>query len=193
MNEIETILLKKAIKGDVDAFEKLISFYEKLIYNIAYRKLMNREDAQDAAQETIVKIYKNINKCNSTISFKSWICAITVNTCIDELRKRKNNMEYLDEKVSAEDSEMVKQVKSDEVTPEEAMIKKELGAALSAAICELPEDHKNLIVLRDIQGLSYQELADACGISLGTVKSRLSRARENLKKILISDREHIYT
>ena len=185
MNDLEHKLLKKAAKGDILAFEKIITQYEKLIYNLAYRKMSNEEDAKDMAQEAIIKIYKNITKCEDFTNFKSWVCTITINTCIDELRKRKNKLtESIDEMLTTENGEFEKQLKSSDLTPEESLIHSEMNDEIQSAIQKLSENHKNLIILRDIHGFTYQEIANITGDNLGTIKSRMARARENLKKQL---------
>lgn len=190
MLDMESILLKKAAKGDIDAFEKLISKYEGLIYNVAYRKMSNQEDANDMAQETLIKIYKNIDKCADMKNFKSWICAITVNTCIDELRRRKNKqVESIDSLYETDEGELEKQLKSSELTPEQQFISNEVSQGIQEAINTLSEKHKTLIILRDMQGFSYQEIADVTGDNLGTVKSGIARARNSLKKILMTFKE----
>ena len=183
VNNIEPQLLKKAAKCDIKAFEKIILQYEKLIYNLAYRKMSNAEDAKDIAQESIIKIYKNISKCDESFNLRSWICTITINTCIDELRKRKNKTsESIDEMLTTDDGTIEKQLPSPDMTPEEAMLNSEMRDEIQIAINQLSENHKTLIILRDIQGFSYQEIADITGDTLGTVKSRIARARGNLKK-----------
>lgn len=178
-------LLREAAGGSVPAFEQIIVNYEKLIYNIAYRLLGNPEDAMDAAQEAVIKIYCNIHKCNDINTLKAWICKITNNTCIDELRRRKGKREESLQKLTeSEDGAYSIQFEVSEISPEDAVLLKERNIVLQAAINKLPPKYKTLIVLRDINGLSYEELAEAAGLSMGTVKSRLSRARERLKRLL---------
>jgi len=183
-------LLQQAALGNLEAFEALIQSYERLIYNITYRALGNPEDARDASQEVCIKIYKNIGKCTSIKAFKSWVYTVANNTCIDEIRRRKNKTaDSLDALVQTDDGTMEKQLRSDDLTPEENLLLKEKREILQEAILQLSPEHRVLIVLRDIQGLSYDELADTTNTSLGTVKSRLSRARIQLRKILIEIKE----
>jgi len=183
-------MLQRAVSGDMEAFETLIRSYEKLIYNITYRMLGNPDDARDASQEVFIKIYKNLSKCANMKAFKSWVYTVTNNTCIDEIRKRKNKTaDSLDAMIRTEDGEMEKQFPADELTPEERLLRKESRESLKKAIMQLSPEHRSLIVLRDIRGLSYSELAEATGASLGTVKSRLSRARNQLCQIVLKSRE----
>lgn len=188
--DIDEELLKKAIKGDTKAFERLIINYEKLIYNVCYRIMTNPDDARDVSQEVLIKIYKNISKCNDIKTFKSWIYTIINNTCIDEIRKRKGKYtESLDATVNNEDGEMDKQIPSNSLTPEQEIVKNETVNEVQIAISKLSENYRVLIVLRDIKGLSYEEIAQITNLPLGTTKSRLSRARKSLKDIILKDRE----
>ena len=190
MTAIDDDLLHRAASGDMDAFEQLIQGYERLIYNITYRMLGNPDDAKDASQEVLIKIYKNLGKCANMKAFKSWIYTVANNTCIDEIRKRKNKAaDSLDALFQIEDGEMEKQLPANDPTPEELLLQKEKREILQLAINRLSPEHKALIVLRDIKGLSYGELADATSTSLGTVKSRLSRARSQLCQIIMKIKE----
>lgn len=187
-NAQDETLLRQAADGDVTSFEKLIIGYEKYIFTLAYRMLGNAEDARDAAQESLIKIYNNIHKCQNAKSFKSWISTITNNTCIDELRRRKKKREdSLSRIIETEDGETVLQFESDEPGPEETLLSMEKQERIQTAINKLPPKYKLLIVMRDINGLSYEELAETAGLSMGTVKSRLSRARARLKKLLAGE------
>lgn len=190
VDDLEKALINKAKQGNMTAFEKLITSHERTVYNIAYRMLNNEEDAKDISQEVFIKVYKNLNKFDETSKFSTWIYKITVNTCIDEIRKRKGKeTSSIDELVNTDDSEVQKQIKAEALTPEESLIIKENVKYLKEAIDLLSENHKSLIILRDIQGFSYAEIADITNSSLGTVKSRLTRAREHLKNILLDNKE----
>lgn len=180
-----TELIGGAQKGDVLAFEKLILEYEKSVYNIAYRMFSNSEDAKDIAQEVFIKVFKNIYKYEEKSSFKTWIYTIAYNTCIDEIRRRKGKEnESMDKLMEGEEKDFKKQFASKEPTPEEVLVGKEKMTMLVNAINTLGAEHRAVVVLRDIRGLSYDEIAEVTGLSIGTVKSRLSRARQNLRKII---------
>ena len=187
LKERDKILVNKAIAGDTGAFEQLITAYERSVYNIAYRMFNNAHDAQDVAQDIFIKIYKNLHRYQGreNSSFKSWVFAIANNTCIDEIRKRKSRIapESLDIDIESEDGSIIRQIESDEPLPEDVVLVKERRAQLSAAINKMPAGLKNMIVLRDIQGLSYEEISEVTGMKLGTVKSKISRARASLKDI----------
>lgn len=184
-------LVKRIIEGDLYAFEEFIVDYEKLIYNIAYRMFNNVEDAKDISQEVMIKIYKNISKCTDFSSIKTWVYTITYNTCIDEIRKRKGKeTKSIDETTDTGESEVKIQFAGTEPSPEEAFIKKERKILIQNAINKLSQEHKNVIILRDIKELSYDEIANITSLSLGTVKSRIARARKALRDIIIDMSEH---
>jgi len=181
-------LLAKAAAGDVTAFEQLLAMYEKMIFSQSYRMLGNAWDARDAAQEVMIKIYKNIHKCHDVKSLKSWIRTITNNTCIDELRRRGNKREEsLSRMMETKDGEVEVQFESKALGPEDVVISMEKQERIQQAINKLPKKYKVLIVLRDVNGLSYEELSQITKLNMGTLKSRLSRAREKLKSLLAGE------
>ncbi len=189
-NDVE-FLIKKAVSGNTDAFEELIKNYEKIVYNIAYKMLNNSEDAKDISQEVFIKIYRNLSKFDGKSLFSTWVYRITMNTCIDELRKRKGKEVYsMDEDIEKEESSIKKQFVDEKGTPEDFYISREKQQEIINSINMLKDEHKQIIILRDINGFEYTQIAQILGISLGTVKSRIARARIQLKN-LISNREHI--
>jgi len=180
----DQLLIKRAQSGDIDAFEDLIRAYEKKIYSIAYNMMNNREDAQDVTQETVLKIYRSLRMFNGKSTFSAWIYKVTTNTCLDELRKRKHTSLSIEK--MAEDG---LQLGDEAYSSEELLSQKLLGQRISTEIDTLSTDYKLMIVLRDVQGMSYQEIADMTGISIGTVKSRINRARKQLREKLDDCRE----
>jgi len=186
----EKELVKRAQDGDVAAFEALIADYQKRIFSIAYRMIPNPDDAADLTQEVIVKIFKNLDKFQGSSKFSTWVYRIATNTCLDELKKTRRYTTYsLDKEIETEEGSLMGELPDNSPTPEQAAERKAVQTAVRIAIGRLGEEHKKVIVLRDLQGLSYEEIAEIIGCSVGTVKSRISRARENLKKILSQDRE----
>ena len=191
MNEHD--LIQDAASGDFRAFEELIIPYEKPIYNYCLRMLCDVYEAEDVSQEVFIKVYKNLKKYQSRTdgSFKSWVYTIANNACIDEIRKRKSRVrpESLDEVYESDGGEMSRQFESGEITPEEAVIKKERQKIITGAISKLPAEFKQMILLRELRGMSYEEIAKITGIKIGTVKSKISRARaylkEQIKKIYV--------
>lgn len=187
----EMNLVKRARSGDVAAFEQLIEDYQKRIFSIAFRMIQNQEDAADLTQEVIIKIFKNLDKFKGDAKFSTWVYRITTNTCLDELKKaRRQNPTYsLDKEIETDEGSLAGQLPDKRPTPEESAERKAVRSGVNAAIGKLGDEHRQVIVLRDIQGFSYEEIAEILNCSVGTVKSRISRARKNLKKILSQDRE----
>ena len=190
MGQNEQLLLEKAKAGDIAAFEELIEGYQKRIYNLAYRILGNYEDAGDMAQEALIRIFRSIANFKEQSYFSTWVYRITTNVCLDEIKKRKNKKVIsLDEEIRMEDGEMKRQIMSDDLQPDAAAELEELRTFVSDAINSLPEDQRLVITLRDIQGLSYEEISSVLDCPSGTVKSRINRARQALKKVLSTKRE----
>ena len=179
-------LLSKAAGGDMAAFETLILQYEKLIYNIAWRIMGNAEDAKDIAQEAILKIYRNLAACKSIDLFKAWAAKITHNTCMDELRRRKNKSTESYDAMVEENREDMHGSGRPVDDPEAVLLRKELKGMIGDGLNRLSDEHRALVVLRDVQGLSYEEISEITNLPLGTVKSRISRGRSNLKRILLT-------
>jgi RNA polymerase sigma-70 factor (ECF subfamily) len=172
----EQDLISRCKKNDIEAFEKLILKYESKIYNLCYYMLKNKEDAMDASQEVCLKIYRAINKFKGDSKLSTWIYRIAYNTCMDYIKKRKDELSF-DEVIGTDfqnDSKI-----------EDIIESKELKFEIKRCILKLSNDFRTIIILRDINGLSYQEIADVLNIETGTVKSRLNRAREALRNELI--------
>lgn len=183
-------LVMKSKEGDINAFEELVCLYERKIYTLTYRLMGNREDADDFAQEAFLKAFQAIKSFRGESSFLTWLSRIASNVCRDELRKRyRVKTESLDEKIVLDDGEIAKQFVSPEPGPVEEFEKKELQELLQGYISKLSPDFRMALVLRDINGYSYEEIAEQLECSLGTVKSRISRARSYLKEQLLKDRE----
>ncbi len=178
-------LIGKFNDGDVDAFEQLIIRYEKKIYSICFYFLKNREVADDAAQEIILKLYKKLGSFRQEAAFSTWMNYVASNTCRDYLRKRKRNkVLHLDDDIQTEDGQISRELPSEESTPEERIENKELGVLMQDTIAKLKEDHREILLMREYQELSYEEIAKILEISVGTVKSRIYRARKDLKALL---------
>lgn len=184
MQDYELILVKKSISGDVDAFEELIKDYKKMAYNIALRVLRNKEDAEDISQEALIKVFKNISSFNMKSSFKVWLYRIVMNTCFD-FKRKKNIVTYsLDKPLENDESEIMQEIPDNTYNPD-VVIQNELESQmLYESIDSLDDDFRVIIVLRDIQGLSYKDIASVLSCNEGTVKSRLNRARSKLKEII---------
>lgn len=179
-------LVKRVKSGDIDAFEDIIAKYEKRVFSLIYNVLKNENEIEDVAQEVFVKVYKNIGKFQGNSSLYTWIYRITTNLCFDYIKKRKEVI-YVDEKLQLDDSEVEFQLPSDEKLQDELYEEKELKEKLQKAISKLPDKQQMMIILRDIKGLSYEEISEVLEMKLGTVKSQINRARLKLKEILEDD------
>lgn len=181
----ERELVRRASQGDESAFELLMRTHESRMYAVALRMCANREDAQDCLQEAMLRIYRAISNFKFQSSFATWAYRITMNTCLDELRRRKLRTAtsldvLLDTGWSPTD---------DGETPEQYSIASEQRRMLEKAIADLPEDMRAAIVLRDVQGFSYDEIARMLEANVGTIKSRISRGREKLREVLVRQPE----
>jgi len=186
----EHILLKKSQEGDIHAFEQLIESYQKRVFNIAYRIIGSYDDANELAQEVFIKVYRSLSQFKGRSSFSTWIYSITKNVCYDELRKRKNKkVVYIDEDIKYDNNEIQRQVEDGRPQPDEIAEKNEIKRIVHEAIMELSYEHREAIVLRDIQGFSYEEISKLLKCPEGTVKSRINRARRSLKNILKKNEE----
>ena len=183
----ERALVQQAKAGDRDAFAVLVTAYESKIYNLALRYLGNREDAMDASQEVFLRVFRFLPGFQEESGFSTWIYRIGVNVCKDMLTKRSRRNEQSIEIGDEEEESRTAEIADQRYDPEQMMENRELKAVLADAISELPEQQREMIVLRDIQGLSYEEIATVLSLEAGTVKSRLSRARENLRKKLLQN------
>lgn len=184
MQDYELILVKKSISGDVDAFEELIKDYKKMAYNIALRVLRNKEDAEDISQEALIKVFKNISSFNMKSSFKVWMYRIVMNTCLD-FKRKKNIITYsIDKPLESNESEITQDIPDDTYNPDIVIQNKLESQMLYDSIDSLDDDFRAVVVLRDIQGLSYKDIASILSCNEGTVKSRLNRARKKLREII---------
>lgn len=188
----ENKLIKKAQKGDASAFEKIIAEYQNVVYSIAYRYAENSEDAADMSQEIFIKMFRNINTFQFKSKLSTWIYRVATNTCIDLVKKTKNdrNTYSIDDGYENSDGETkYSEIADDSSRPDVALEEGEVRDVINMAISRLNEDYRLVIILRDIQGLSYDEISEIVGCSVGAVKSRISRGRKNLREILFEDRE----
>ena len=185
MNDRE--LAERAKQGDQEAFERLVLNNQNRVYTLALRLVNDREEAADLAQEAFVKAWQGLGSFQGESSFATWIYRLTTNACIDWLRKQKRR-EAVEPAVSLddEDSGWAEPAGWDQ-DPQLQLERRELGQALARALDRLPEWQRRVLTLRELSGLSYQEIGEALELDLGTVKSRISRARLTLRKILAED------
>ena len=184
----EKELLYKAKQGDMDAFEQIIKLYEKKICQTIFYMVKNDSQVEDIAQEVFIKVYKNLSKFNEQSSLYTWIYRITMNACFDEIKKEKK-VYHLSNYIDTDDGEQEIEYEDEKQNVDEIVERKLNKEVLIKAIKSLNEEYRSLIVLRDIRGFSYWEISDMLNMKLGTVKSKISRARESLKKELIKSSE----
>lgn len=169
----------------MDSFDILISMYIDKAYSVAFGVMGNSHDANDITQEAFIKVYKNIDKFNFQSAFNTWLYRIVKNACIDELRKRKKSTVIsIDAGIDSDDGEYILQIPDESPGIQEILEEKEAGIYLAEALAELKENHRAVLVLADIKNYDYSEIADMLDIPVGTVKSRISRARIKLAEII---------
>ena len=178
-----------ARRGDRGAFNTLVELYQRQVYNLCWRTLGNAEDAADATQETFFSAYRSIGGFRAPDeAFRSWLLRIAVNTCYDALRRQRRRptqpLEAHDDEASVLDA-----WPDPEPGPEQQAVSAETAALVNRVLAQLSADHRLVITLCDLQGLRYEEAARVLGVELGTVKSRLSRARVALRDALAADVE----
>ncbi|RAL21841.1 RNA polymerase subunit sigma-24 [Lujinxingia litoralis] len=182
MEDQELQLVERAQQGDREAFKELVEAYQRKVYGICIGMLKNPDDSMDVSQEVFIKVYRYLEKFNRQSSFYTWLYRITVNMCIDFLRKKKRvqEVDYDDGILRGSD-----EVEGDEhilpsrlgLNPDRVYGRKELRQKMLEALETLSEKHRTILILREVEGLSYEEIADVLNISKGTVMSRLYHAR----------------
>ncbi|MDE3110181.1 MAG: sigma-70 family RNA polymerase sigma factor [Acidobacteriota bacterium] len=177
----ESALVSAAKTGDIQAFETLVSRYERKIFRLTQNITQNREDAEDAMQEAFLKAYEHLDGFQGNSRFYTWLVRIAVNQALMKLRRRRTNIVSLDEDVDTSEDTMPREVEDWGPSPEERYQQSELGDILSKAIGDLDPGFRIVFQLRDIEQLSTEETAEALGLSVPAVKSRLLRARLKLR------------
>ncbi|WP_230869360.1 RNA polymerase sigma factor [Iocasia frigidifontis] len=176
-------LIKKFRNNDESAFEELVLRYQKKVYNTVLRMLSNLDDASDITQEIFIKVYQNLEKFKGQSSFSTWLFSIAGNHCRDELRKRQKELKHSSLDSIAEERKETERVSDNNSNyqPEERSIQNEQFRDIEIALSKLSIEYRESLVLRDIQGFTYDEISKILGLPAGTVKSRLSRARRKLR------------
>ncbi|SHJ81651.1 RNA polymerase sigma factor [Paramaledivibacter caminithermalis] len=190
MSVHEKVLIEKSKNGDIESFEKLIEKYQVVAFNIAYRMVGNKEDAKDIAQEALIKVYKSLKSFKGDSSFSTWLYKIVTNTCIDAIRKLKKVQTYsLDKEFETENGNFSFQIADNKYLPDRLYEVKEKKELVQTALNKIDEKYKSVLVLRDIQGFTYEEISKITQNPIGTIKSRINRGRLLLKEILIKESE----
>lgn len=180
----EQLLVEAGQRGDVDAFNQLVRLYEGRVYNLCYRMLGDPDAAADVTQDTFISAYRSLQKFRGGM-FRSWLLRIATNACYDALRARKRRPSFsLDAAREPDDDGAGFDLPDTGESPDDLALRRELGAAIQRGLADLPEDQRAVVILSDVQGMAYEEIAQITGANLGTVKSRLSRGRARLRDIL---------
>lgn len=190
VNIADDVLIQQYRRGDSSAMEQLVFKYQGRLFNTILRICTNHDDAAELTQETFVKIIENIDKFQGKSSFYTWAFRIAVNLTLNHCRRRAKirfrSMDAEDDHVSENASQLLRDVLSDETSPNPVDLaqNKELSEIIAKSLMKLDEMHRTVITLRDIEGMSYAQMAKVLRTELGTVRSRLSRARAHLREIL---------
>lgn len=179
------VLIRSFLKGEIVSFDQLVIKYKDKIFNLCYRFLADFAEADDCAQETFVNVYRSLKGFRFESSFSTWIFRIAVNICRNKLvsadYRRKKKMIRLDSPLGqAGESDCVLEIGDERLSPQVQFEREEKAKLIEDAILSLPQDQREVVVLRDVEMLSYEEISKATGLNLGTVKSKLSRARQIL-------------
>ena len=175
----ERELIARLQKRDETAFEELLRQYEKKVYTLCFRMCGSSEDAEEAAQDAFLALWRGIDRFRQESSLSTWIYRLASNACIDTLRRRKKQ-----NAVSLDDEELFVDAVDTSPQPQEAAERREAQKLLQEGLMSLPEEYRKVLILREIEGLSYTEIAESASLELGTVKSRISRGRALLRNFL---------
>lgn len=184
MKKEDLLLVERCKQGDQIAYGQLVRKYQNSVYNLCRKMVRNPEEARDLAQEAFVKTFAALDRYNPVYAFSSWLFKITSNLCIDHIRKQRMRLLSIDDPIDGEDGGMVRELADPRRQPDQASEDSELREAIRAAVDRLPEHYRVILLLRHQEQLSYEEIATALDIPLGTVKARIHRAREGLKAYL---------
>jgi RNA polymerase sigma-70 factor, ECF subfamily len=186
--KIQKEVIENCKAGDEKAFAEIVLYRQKKVFNIAYRMLGNSEEAKDLSQEVFISVYESIKDLKEEIKFDAWLTQITLNHCRNRwkyLKRRQYfNSDSLDDPIEAEDGSVPRALYDPSDNPEILLEKKMVQQLVQGGLLKLKEDQRALLVLRDLQGYSYEEMGETLGLPEGTIKSKLHRARMDLKEIL---------
>jgi RNA polymerase sigma-70 factor (ECF subfamily) len=186
--KIQKEVIENCKAGDEKAFAEIVLHRQKKVFNIAYRMLGNSEEAKDLAQEVFISVYESIKDLKEEIKFDAWLTQITLNHCRNRwkyLKRRQYfNSDSLDDPIETEDGSVPRAIYDPSDNPEVLLEKKMVQQLIQRGLLKLKEDQRELLVLRDLQGYSYEEMGETLGLPEGTIKSKLHRARMDLKEVL---------
>jgi RNA polymerase sigma-70 factor (ECF subfamily) len=186
--KVQKEVIESCKAGDEKAFAEIVFHYQKKVFNIAYRMLGNLEEAKDLAQEVFISVFESIKDLKEEIKFDAWLTQITLNHCRNRwkyLKRRQYfNSDLLDDPIETENGNMPRAIVDPSDNPETLYEKKTIQQFIQRGLLKLKGDQRELLVLRDLQGFSYEEMGELLGLPEGTIKSKLHRARMDLKEVL---------
>jgi RNA polymerase sigma-70 factor, ECF subfamily len=185
----QAALVRRCAEGDEQACASLVNEYQRMVYQLAHHLLGDHDDALDVSQEVFLRVFRTVHRFRGQSQLRTWIYRIVINQARNRQRwwrrRQRANQISLDAHVAVHGDPPAR---SDALSPERMLARKELGTRLQSALAALPFDQRTIVVLREIDGLSYDEIADSLGVTLGTVKSRLTRGRQTLRRVLQEER-----
>lgn len=192
MSAEEKILIERCRRGDQAAFGELVQRYQRRIYGVAFAMLHHRENARDITQETFIRVYQNLASFQGVSSFYTWLYRITINLCLDHLRKksRQHEKSFEEEGHSAGSEEAMAAGILPQplgLNPRDELLRKELRQQIEKAMARLSPNHRAVLLLREVEGLSYEEMAEIMQCSTGTIMSRLFNARRQMQRLLLKN------
>lgn len=180
--------VESAQKGDTESFERIVIAYQQRVFNLAFRLLGDREEAEDLTQEVFLNVFKHLSSFRGDAQFSTWIYQVTINHCRNRFKYLKRRFhhttESMDDPLQGGEGDIERELPDEADIPEDALYRRQLQKLVQVAVQRLRPDYREIIVLRDIQELSYQEISEVLGLPEGTIKSRLHRARWELKELL---------
>lgn len=186
-------LIREAIAGNQKAYAEIVARYRMQIFNLIQRMVRKRDEAEDLTQETFIKAFNALPSFNAEYAFSTWLYKIAVNNCIDHFRKKRLKTYPLDNPIPVKDGELQREFPDHDGTPDSGLMERERQTQIQSAIDSLPEKYRQAIMLRHAHDKSYEEIALELHIPIGTVKVRIFRAREMLKKKLREQRRQLLT
>jgi RNA polymerase sigma-70 factor (ECF subfamily) len=182
----DSALVAEFLGGEKRAFDELVSRYTVRLINFVYRTIGDRDRAEDLVQETFVRVYRHLHRFDQTKKFSTWVYTIAGNLAKNELRNRSRNplVLFTALKTSWDEDNRPLEWEDNTYRPDDLYRKRHLRAMVDKAVAELPEHHRIVFVLRELEGKTYEEISDITGVNLGTVKSRLNRARNNFAQVI---------
>ena len=188
--EEDMMLIHRALNNDQSAYRTLMKKYRKLVQNLIYKMISNKDDVEDLTQEAFIKAFNSLDKFDMEYAFSTWLYKIASNNCIDYLRKKKLNTFSLDKEISQTDEDLRFEIPDEDFKPDMSIIQNQRKDFLEKAINSLPKKYKEVIILRHKEEMDYAEIAKTLGVPIGTVKAHLFRARELLNRYLKNKIQH---